>query len=202
VTAVLRVPPTGLDALFAPRGVAVLGASTAPAKLGAVMPRSLRGYRGRVFGVNARTPDPGQDVYASISDGVAASGAPPHLVVACVPAAATAAALREAAATGARAALVCADGFAEAGAQGQALQDELALLVKETGLRLLGPNTSGFLVPRADLTATFVPGAAEVRDGPSRSSRPVVGSTTRWRSPLPATGPACGSPSRSATAST
>jgi acyl-CoA synthetase (NDP forming) len=160
------VPTTGLDALFSPRGVAVLGASTAPAKLGAVMLRSLRGYRGPVFGVNARTPDAGQQVYATIADGVAASGAPPDLVVSCVPAAATPAALREAAAAGARAALVCAGGFAEAGGQGQFLQDELAALVEETGLRLLGPNTSGFLVPHAGLAATFVPGVAEVPDGP------------------------------------
>jgi acyl-CoA synthetase (NDP forming) len=166
VTAALRVATTGLDALFAPRGVAVLGASTAPGKLGAVMLRSLRGYRGPVFGVNARTPDPGQQVYASIADGVRAGGAPPELVVSCVPAAATPAALREAAAAGARAALVCAGGFGEVGGQGQVLQDELAGLVEETGLRLLGPNTSGFLVPRAGLTATFVPGVAEVPDGP------------------------------------
>lgn len=130
------------------------------------MLRSLRGYRGPVFGVNARTPDAGQQVDASIADGAAAGGGPPDLVVSCVPAAATPAALREAAAAGARAALVCAGGFAEAGGQGKLLQDELAELVEETGLRLLGPNTSGFLVPHAGLTATFVPGVAEVPDGP------------------------------------
>ena len=38
---------TGLDALFAPRGIAVVGASRDPGKLGAVMARSLAGFPGR-----------------------------------------------------------------------------------------------------------------------------------------------------------
>lgn len=155
---------TGLDALFAPRGVAVLGASTVPGKLGAVMARSLAAFPAPVLGV-ARTADPARDVYASLADGVAATGAPVDLVVSCVPAAATPAALREAAAAGARAALVCAGGFAEVGADGERLQEELADVVRQTGMRLLGPNTSGFLVPHLCLHATFVPGAGEVPAG-------------------------------------
>ena len=44
------VPPTGtggLDALFAPKGIAVVGASRNPAKLGAALARSLAGFAGR-----------------------------------------------------------------------------------------------------------------------------------------------------------
>lgn len=155
---------TGLDALFAPRAVAVLGASTVPAKLGAVMARSLTAFPGPVLGV-ARAADPARGVYASLADGVAATGAPVDLVISCVPAHATPGALRDAAAAGARAALVCAGGFAEVGGDGERLQRELADVVRETGLRLLGPNTSGFLVPHRSLTATFVPGAAAVPAG-------------------------------------
>lgn len=162
----MTAPARGLDALFAPRGIAVLGASTSPAKLGAVMARSLGAFSGVVLGVNPRTPDPGRDVYASVRQGVEATGAQVDLAVCCVPAAATVAALREAVAAGARAALVCAGGFAEVGEAGAKLQDELADLVRDTGLRLLGPNTSGFLMPSLRLTATFVPGAAAVLPGP------------------------------------
>lgn len=159
-----RQDRTGLDALFAPRAVAVLGASTVAAKLGAVMARSLAAFPGAVLAV-ARTADPARGVHPTLADAVAATGAPVDLVVSCVPAPATPAALREAAAAGARAALVCAGGFAEVGGDGERLQEELADVVRQTGLRLLGPNTSGFLVPHLSLTATFVPGAAEVPAG-------------------------------------
>lgn len=104
-------------------------------------------------------------MYATLRDGIEATGAPVDLVVSCVPAPATSAALRDAAAAGARAALVCAGGFAETGETGARLQADLAAVVRETGLRLLGPNTSGFLVPHRSLRATFVPGAAAVAPG-------------------------------------
>jgi acyl-CoA synthetase (NDP forming) len=41
-----------LDPLFAPRGIAVVGASRDPGKLGAVMLRSLRPFGGPVAGIN------------------------------------------------------------------------------------------------------------------------------------------------------
>jgi acyl-CoA synthetase (NDP forming) len=41
-----------LDPLFAPRGIAVVGASRDPGKLGAVMLRSLRPFGGPAAGIN------------------------------------------------------------------------------------------------------------------------------------------------------
>ena len=65
-------PMTGLQALFRPDAVAVVGASSSGGKLGAVMARSLAGYgRGPVL-VNSRTPDPANGVYSSIADAAAA----------------------------------------------------------------------------------------------------------------------------------
>ncbi len=87
------------------------------------------------------------------------------LAVLCVPAAVTASALAEAAAGGARAAVVCGGGFAEAGPEGERHQAALARVAAETGVRVLGPNTSGFLIPGRGLTASFVPGAAAVPTG-------------------------------------
>ncbi len=155
-----------LDALFDPAVIAVVGASSHPGKLGAAMRQSLRSFPGPVLAVNARGGDPGSGTHPSLAAAVAATGARPDLVVSCVPASATATALREAAAHGARAALVCAGGFAEIGGTGLALQAELADVVSTTGLRLLGPNTSGFLVPARSLAASFVPGVTAVPGGP------------------------------------
>jgi acetate---CoA ligase (ADP-forming) len=150
---------TGLEALFHPRGIAVIGASSSPGKLGAAMARSLTTFAGPVVLINSRRPDPAGGMYASVADAVAATGAPVDLAVLCVPAPATAGALAEAAAAGVRAALVCAGGFAEAGGPGVGHQADVAAVVADTGLRLLGPNTSGFLAPGHQLVASFVPGA-------------------------------------------
>jgi len=153
---------TGLAPLFAPRGIAIVGASRSPEKLGAAMARSLRGFAdrgGHLALVNARDAD----MYDSVR--AAAAAGPVELAMICVPAPACPQILAEAAAAGVRAAVICGGGFAEAGGDGVVLQRELAEIVGHTGIRLLGPNTSGFLVPPAGLTASFVPGVAQVPAG-------------------------------------
>lgn len=153
---------TDLDALFAPKGIAVVGASRNPAKLGATMARSLSGFAergGHLALVNSRDDTMYPSVAAAVVHG------PVDLAVVCVPAAASAAVVAEAAAAGAGAAVICGGGFAEAGGPGIGYQEQLAAVAAETGIRLLGPNTSGFLAPHAGVTASFVPGVAQVRPG-------------------------------------
>ncbi|MFI9592557.1 acetate--CoA ligase family protein [Nonomuraea sp. NPDC052265] len=148
-----------LGPLFAPRGVAVVGASRDPGKLGAAMARSLSGFGGFLALVNTRDAT----MYPSV--GAAADAGPVDLALLCVPAAACADVLTEAAAAGVRAAVVCGGGFAEAGGAGIEHQRRLGAIARDSGLRLLGPNTSGFLAPHARLTASFVPGAHRVAPG-------------------------------------
>lgn len=155
-----------LEALFAPRGIAVIGASRNPSKLGAVMARSLQRYPGTVVGVNARDADPAAARFATVTDAAAASRDPLDLAVLCVPAAVSAQALNDAARAGVRAALVCSGGYAEAGGAGVGYQEELVAAAGDSEVALLGPNTSGFLVPSRGLTASFVPGVAAVPAGP------------------------------------
>ncbi|MER6186961.1 acetate--CoA ligase family protein [Streptomyces sp. NPDC001652] len=157
---------TALEPLFAPRAIAVLGASATPGKLGAAMADSLASFPGPVMKVNSGRPDPDRGFFPSVGEAAAAHGITPDLVVSCIPAAVTADALREAAAVGARAALVCAGGFAESGGEGVRHQQALAEAVGDTGIRVLGPNTSGFLAPHRRLTASFVPGAPDLEPGP------------------------------------
>jgi acyl-CoA synthetase (NDP forming) len=157
---------SALDTLFAPRAIAVLGASATPGKLGAAMADSLASFPGPVMKVNSGRPDPDRGFFPTVAEAAAAHGITPDLVVSCIPAAVTADALREAAAVGARAALVCAGGFAEAGGDGALHQQALTEVVRDTGIRVLGPNTSGFLAPHRRLTASFVPGAPDLEPGP------------------------------------
>ncbi|HKY76979.1 MAG TPA: hypothetical protein VJS45_12615, partial [Acidimicrobiia bacterium] len=51
-----RRPDSELGALFEPRGIAVIGASSSPGKLGAAMARSLETFPGPVLLVNDRRP--------------------------------------------------------------------------------------------------------------------------------------------------
>ncbi|QIY69106.1 acetate--CoA ligase family protein [Streptomyces sp. RLB1-33] len=157
---------TALEALFAPRAIAVLGASATPGKLGAAMADSLASFPGPVMKVNSGRPDPDRGFFPTVGEAAASHGITPDLVVSCIPAAVTADALREAAAVGARAALVCAGGFGEAGGDGPLHQQALTEVVQDTGILVLGPNTSGFLVPHRRLTASFVPGAPGLEPGP------------------------------------
>jgi acetate---CoA ligase (ADP-forming) len=151
-----------LDALFAPRGIAVVGASRNPGKLGAALARSLGGFAaagGHLALVNSRDDTMHASVHA------AAQAGPVDLAMIGVPAPACPEVLAEAAAAGARAAVICGGGFAEAGGAGVEHQQKLAAVVAETGIRLLGPNTSGFLALRTEVRASFVPGVAAVRRG-------------------------------------
>jgi len=153
---------SGLQPLFAPRGIAVVGASRNPGKLGAAMVRSLSGFAddgGHLALVNGRD----ETMYGSVAE--AAGYGPVDLAVICVPAAACADVLAEAAGAGAGAAVICGGGFAEAGGPGIGHQRRLAEVVRSTGIRLLGPNTSGFVAPHAGVTASFVPGVSQVRPG-------------------------------------
>ncbi|HET9772105.1 MAG TPA: acetate--CoA ligase family protein, partial [Acidimicrobiia bacterium] len=155
----------GLSPLFAPGAVVVVGASTNPGKLGAAMARSLSTFPGPVLLVNSRNPDPAAGIYAGVAEAVAATGTVPDLAVFCVPAGATPSAVAEAAGAGVRAGVVCAGGFREAGPSGTGIDAELTAAVAATGIRLVGPNTSGFLAPPRRLVASFVPGAGEVPAG-------------------------------------
>ncbi|MFF4595930.1 acetate--CoA ligase family protein [Amycolatopsis sp. NPDC001319] len=155
-------PGPGLSPLFAPRGIAVVGASRSPGKLGATLARSLAPFAargGHLALVNSRDETMHPTVRA------AADAGPVDLVMICVPAAACADVVADAAEAGVRAAVVCGGGFAEAGGPGIEYQQRIAKIVAETGIRVLGPNTSGFLAPHAGVTASFVPGVAGVRPG-------------------------------------
>ncbi|MGP6173918.1 acetate--CoA ligase family protein [Corynebacterium sp. A21] len=155
-------PTENLQPLFAPRGIAVIGASKSPGKLGAVMAEAIAGYDAPVFLINPRG---GEGMHVSVEAAARDSGQPIDLAILCVPAKFTADSLRDAAKGGAKAALLCAGGFAEAQGEGYQFDAEMRQAAEETGIRILGPNTSGFFLPPTGLHASFVPGVAEIPAG-------------------------------------
>lgn len=140
-----RTPETGLaQALFAPRAVALVGASSNPGKTTARPLRYLlkHGYAGRIVPVN-----PGTDRIDGIEACSTLAEAPADIEHAfiMVGADAVAQAVRDCAARGIGCATILSDGFAEAGAEGAARQEAVARAAREGGVRLLGPNSIGVI---------------------------------------------------------
>lgn len=150
--------PTGLDALRHPRGIALLGISGRSENL---MSRPLRylvehGYTGAIHPVNPAYDELlGRRCYPTLAD----VPGPVDLVLVLVAADRVEDAIRQAAAVGARAAVVYASGFAEVGPEGVLLQQRLAAVARETGVRVLGPNCQGFLYAPTGVVATFTAAA-------------------------------------------
>ena len=143
-----------LEAIFKPKSVAVIGASTAPGKLGHDILANLinGGFAGPIYPINPKAEEIlGLPVYKAIADTPAA----PELAVVVIPARIVAATLEQAAAQGVKAAVVITGGFAEAGEEGERLQDELAQVVRKTGLRVIGPNCQGVNMPHHHLCASW-----------------------------------------------
>src|SRR5690606_5560483 len=87
------------------------------------------------------------------------------LAVLVVPPHAVPGALEDARAAGTRAAVVCAGGFAESGPAGARVQEQVVAVARDAGIRLLGPNTSGFVNPVDRTAANFMPAVADLVPG-------------------------------------
>lgn len=151
-----------LERLFNPRSIAVIGASTDLAKAGSQAMLSLKGFPGRLMAVNPKVSEIlGFPCYPSVGElpeGV-------DLAVLAIPAEYCIGVAEQAAARGVGGIFIISGGFGETGAEGGRLQARLAEVCQSTGLRLLGPNTSGFINPHAKCVASFVPGVDQLRKG-------------------------------------
>jgi acetyltransferase len=133
--------------------VAVFGASRREGKLGNTLLRNILegGFGGRVVAVNPEAREVlGVPAVPALTE-------PVDLALISVPASAALDAVAQAASVGCRAAVVLSSGFAETGSEGRALQDRMALVAREAGMRLVGPNCMGVLSSRGEgfLNATY-----------------------------------------------
>ncbi len=159
-----------LRPLLEPGAVAVVGASRDPSSIGRrVLDAVLAaGFKGKVYAVNPKAAEvAGLSAYASARDLPAGV----DLAVVAVPAPAVLAVVDDCAAAGVKSLVVITAGFAEAGPEGRALQDQLTEKVRNHGMRMVGPNCMGLLNANAGvrLNASFSPSHAA-----GRTSRPHV----------------------------
>ncbi|HLF26276.1 MAG TPA: acetate--CoA ligase family protein [Anaerolineae bacterium] len=152
-----------LNTLFAPRGVAVIGASRDATKLSYGVARNLiaSGYAGAIHFVNPRANRiMGLPCYPSISS----VPDPVDLAVIVIPAAQVPQSLEDCGRRGVRAAIIISGGFGETGAPGKRLERQIAEIARRWGLRLVGPNCIGVIDMHLPLNTTFIKSVPQAGD--------------------------------------
>ena len=146
-----------LDALFKPNSIALIGASNRPNAVGQVVMQNLisGGFHGAIMPVNLKE----KTIHSTIAyPTVASLPFVPDLAIICIPPAGVPKIVGELAAKGARAAIILTAGLEIAkNDRGQTLQDEITTIAHDTGIRILGPNCIGVMVPPLGLNASFAP---------------------------------------------
>lgn len=154
--------------LFAPQSIVVVGASPSPGKIGNVLLRNLAKFPGRIYPVHPSASEVlGKRAYPT----VAAIPEPVDLALLVIPPEAVLSSLRDCAAAKVGGAVIYSGGWAESGEAGSARQKEIQEFARAQGIRLLGPNTSGFITPHAGIYATFV---ADIPETISTGSLAIV----------------------------
>jgi len=146
----------GLDALFNPSSVAVIGASSSPGKVGHdIFVNILKGgFTGTLYPVNPRArsiacvhtyPDI-RDIPATVD--LAIIILPPHQVET---------AIANAIGHGVKAIVIVSAGFREVGAAGLAIEQRIVAMCRAAGVRVVGPNCLGVINPKPEvrLNASF-----------------------------------------------
>ena len=144
-----------LQKMFRPRGVAVVGASIRPGQVGNIVVRNLLagGFAGPIYPINGKYKQiEGLTAYSEVGRTPTAV----DLAIVCTPAATVPGIVGQCGAAGIPGAIVLSAGFREVGAPGRALEAQVAAeTAKFPGLRIVGPNCLGAIVPGAKLNASF-----------------------------------------------
>ena len=151
----MNTPDPTLAPFFAPAGVAIVGASHDPTKLGYGLSRNLiqSGYRGAIHLVNIKGGTLlGRPVYPKLAE----VPDPVDLAVLLIPAPFMPQAIRECGERGIQAAIIAAGGFRETGPEGGALEEECLRIARRHSIRLIGPNCIGLLDTHLPIDTTFL----------------------------------------------
>src|SRR6202167_5892635 len=148
---------SGLDKMFVPDSVAVIGETARPGTVGRTVLSNLieSRFRSKVYAVNPNHSEVlGLKAYKSISH------VPEQVDLALVvtPALTVAHVIGECADAGVKAAVVISAGFRERGPEGAALEHQIQQQLHRGAMRLIGPNCLGIMNPAIGLNATFAKG--------------------------------------------
>ena len=133
-----------LDALFKPRAIAIVGASTKELSIGNVIIRNLQkyGYKGDIYPLNPNAPEVcGLKAYKSI-DEIPAEIDLAHIII---PSKFVPQTIEDCGKKGVKAVIINSAGFSEMGEDGAALQEQFLANAKKYNLRVFGPNCQGII---------------------------------------------------------
>lgn len=144
-----------LNKIFHPQRVAVIGASDTPTSVGYTVLRNLvgSGFPGVVYPVNSKRESvQGIHAYKDVPSLPHA----PDLAVICTPGRTVPGLIRDLGEAGTRGIVVISAGFREIGEEGRKLEAQiLQEQAKFPGMRIIGPNCLGIIVPGLSLNASF-----------------------------------------------
>jgi acetyl-CoA synthetase (ADP-forming) len=161
-----HAPRLTVDRILHPRSIAVLGASDDVAKFGGRITSFLvkHGYAGDLYPISrSRHEILGRKAYPNVS----ALPEAPDVAILAVPGHSLQGALEEAASAGVGCCVIISTGFAEADEDGATRQAAIVHLSARSGMRILGPNCMGLIVPhhRMALCSSVVLNTDSLGDG-------------------------------------
>ena len=148
-----------LDFIFAPRNVAVIGASESEGSVGRTILWNLisNPFGGTVFPVNPkRSSVLGIHAYPKIAD----VPGQVDLAVVVTPALSVPGVIEECVQAGVKGAIIISAGFKEIGKAGAQLEEKILRRARSAKMRIVGPNCLGVMSPITGLNATFAKGMA------------------------------------------
>ena len=150
-----------LKPLFAPKSVAVFGASDRADSVGQIVFQNMlqSGYQGALYPVNPKHMKiQGVKAFASLAQ----IEEPVELAVIATPASTVPDIIEQCGKHQVRAAVIITAGFGETGEAGKVLERQVLETAQHYGVRLIGPNCLGVMRPDIGLNATFNKGSANV----------------------------------------
>ena len=142
------------DDLFSPASIAIIGASMDENKIGNVILRNLisSGFSGKVYPVNPSYSEiMDLKCYPSVKD----IGDPTSIAVIVLPAHVVPQTVEDCISAGVKFLIIISGGFAETGLEGKKLSDRILSLIRNSGTRLIGPNTVGLYLPYSNINTTL-----------------------------------------------
>ena len=143
-----------LESFFNPKSVAIVGASRQRGKVGYEILSNMvaAGYKGKLFPIN-----PNADTIDSIKcyPDLKSIGQVPDLVIIVVPAGVVFAVMQQCADIGVKSVIIITAGFREVGKEGRQLEEQIIQIAKQAGIKVIGPNCLGVVVPANHLNASF-----------------------------------------------
>ncbi len=144
----------GLESFFNPKSVAIVGASRQKSKVGYEILANMMGagYKGEIYPVNPQADTiEGFKCYPDLES----IKKVPELVIIVVPAKIVPAIMQQCAKVGTRAVIIITAGFKEVGKEGRELEEQVSQTARQAGIRVIGPNCLGVIVPANKLNASF-----------------------------------------------